>query len=178
MENENKKLNLKIIIPVIVAIVVIVIIFILAKNTKTIVIQTPNSTKYTISGEIIEFHDIEQSIVSYQRQLLILAQSESNRYIADWEEPTYSFTDLKTMFEADYEKICKIYDKAYKQVEDNVKITIPMKNYKESLDIIHEGIINGELYEGCDNEKYIKALEELGTAGTDFIMQFINDYME
>ena len=58
MEKENKKLNLKIIIPVIVAIVVIVIIFILAKNTKTIVIQTPNSTKYTISGVIIEFHDI------------------------------------------------------------------------------------------------------------------------
>lgn len=176
MEQEKKKLNVKIIIAVIIAIVAISIILILANNTKTIVIQTPNSNKYTISGEIIEFHDLQQSIVSYQVDIRILAQSESNRHIESWQELNYSFTQLKKMFESDYEKVCKIYDKAYKQVEDNVKVSIPMESYKECLDIIHEGFTSGKLYEGCDNEKYIQAINKLGTTGTDFIMNFSDEY--
>lgn len=178
MEEKKKKLNLKIIIPVVVAIVVIAVIIILAKNTRTIVINTPNSNNYTISGAIIEFHDIEQSYVSYLRELEILTKSESTRTSVDKSDlkGSYSFEELIQLFNADYEKICKVYDKAYKQIEDNVKVAIPMKNYKKSLDIINEGIVKGELYEGCNNEKYLKAIGESRTTGTDFIMNFSDNY--
>lgn len=80
------------------------------------------------------------------------------------------------MFESDYKKVDKIYDSAYKQVEDNVKIAISMKHYKKSLDAIHNGIISGKLYENCNNAELIEALVELNSAGKDFIMQFIQDY--
>ena len=108
--------------------------------------------------------------------IFILILADSNITIADWEKPKYSFSELTRMFESDYAKICKIYNKAHKQIEDNVKVAIPMENYKERLDIIHNGIITGELYEGCNNKKYIQAIEELGTTGTDFIMNFGDDY--
>lgn len=178
MEQEKKKLNPKIIIAVIIAIVAISIILILANNTKTIVIQTPNSNKYTISGEVVELHDLEQSIVSYQNEIIYLGTKESKREnsFLGWAKPKYSFEQLEKMFETDYEKVCKIYDKAYKQVENNVKVSIPMENYKKCLDIIHEGFTSGKLYEECDNEKYLQAITDLGTTGTDFIMNFSDEY--
>ena len=39
-----------------------------------------------------------------------------------------------------------------------------------------EGIVKGELYEGCNNEKYLKAIGESRTTGTDFIMNFSDNY--